>query len=254
MFICDIITIIEKGDDFPMFKKLKIVTSFLVTSTLLFMCCAPTYAISPSLSRKPSISLNTKITKNNLSNVLAYLGIDFKKVITITDKNKLHNVTTVNDLKNLIDQVKRESAKLAKESAGVKTFVMVPTNTAVESPLSVNMLASVITYPSKVCSQSCNISYYTLVNSICAQYSGRCWKKLCWEKCELTQDSLTVGYYSLKSTTYHSTSLTSSLITTVSSEVVDSYAGISVFGVGLGIPTSENTVDTTCYYYASVWL
>lgn len=232
-----------------MLKKFKTATSIMISFTLFFMCSVPALAVSPPSSTQNNITLSTKITKNNLNNVLIYLGIDPSKKITINDKSKIHNVTTVNDLKILIDKVKAEASSAASATP------IAPITSAV-SLVTTNKMTpfSTIGLPSKVASISTNVSYYTLTNSICAQYDGKSWKKLCWEKCSLSQPSFTVGYYSLKSTTYYSNSLTSSLITTKSTEIVDSYAGISVFGVPIGVPTAENSVNTTCYYYASVWL
>jgi len=146
-------------------KKLLPVALCMALMLTVFM--VPAQAASPTAQAKgTSISPNTVITKDNMNEVLKYLGIDSSNFIQ-TDESKNSKIETVKDLENAIQQCKKQPSVI--NSTYSETNVSSVSANSNSAMATANAVGTVMMY------LTTNCDGYTLTYSVAGQYSGAKW-------------------------------------------------------------------------------
>lgn len=209
---------------------LKKVVSFCLVFCMVFALVVPGYA----QEKETSISSETVITEDNISEVLEYLGIDPNNFIK-TDVAGT-SARTVGDLEKAIKQAK----KLPSEVNGkVKSKGF--NGTADKSVASAASSGTVMLYATVNVGDS-----YTVEYEVAGQYADGKWTGA--SSATATVDSNFILYTYKIASKELKLSYTSSTITLKAKVVVDIYVGVGDYGL---VKIGSQTINSTVNWYAS---
>lgn len=194
-----------------------------------------------------SISSNTVITKDNLFEVLEYLGIDSSEVI------KTDNVgdcdITVGDLKKYIEQAKKHPKEIVINQIQNTEKSKTDSSSADSSFSSSALLSGGLTGVGTLMLYNlnlyggCRVSY-----SVSASYAYGSWKSVNYGNASVSSE--TPGVTNVLTSQTNVMSCTNTTITLTSTVDVEQRIGIA----GYGIPFNSFRVTSTMYWYRDSYL
>lgn len=202
---------------------------------LLILCVFINSMLLQSISASSTITNNTKVTKENVYQVLDYLGVGHNKIITNSSGNNSYRTYTVGELKELIIKSNEEMSykKFDNNSLGSKSII--------SKSISANAKKG-----TKALSRVCDVSSYCLTFSCTGSYSEKKWTGASGASCSVTSTSF--GTVAKITSEDLSLDWDSKYIVLEGTVKVNLYVGIG--GIGL-IKTGSNKVEVKYSWDAS---
>lgn len=222
------------------FKKAKVFISMVAAISLLCMS-STVFAASPTNQAvERPISLSTKVTNNNIYQVLANLGIDTSKVVVKSGSNT-SKTYTVQDLENEIQEAKTQANKNKTliSSSNSSTDL---TSTPAFPPIGEELLTDIDSY-----------TYYNITYSVYGLYYNYQWTDAINPSVSIQPKSGSLLSYSIDFSSLN-VAFTPSEITLNSVVTVGDYLTIGVGSASYTFETGSDTYTSSNPFPASVYL
>lgn len=192
------------------------------------------------------ITADTVITKDNIYDVLSYVGLDSKSLSKTNAISSNSTIKTVGELEKLVKKAKSNPTKIvAKNNTNTNTNTNTKTNI-----VSSSLLAA--TNGSKTIAQNFDNGSYTLKYKVSAQYSGSEWVGVTSPDVSVTADVDKAGItYKIDSDPSLDATWEPDVITMTSYVTVDEYIGVKDVGL---VCIGYQGVSSTNSFYASDYL